>query len=167
MAYTNDTPVGLVPLLVRFGQDDISDSKRAMLIREDVVNNIRFILQATQLTDILREDDASGQYNKVSQSVINFGIPPFAGSVSGSISAKVFCKAIHLALITHETRLDNSSVEVTIDGRPVNRSQLLSGEFEFKINARIQSLPEGISEFKFNTVMHPFRVPEVSVEQFD
>ena len=80
-------------------------------LRDDVKENLRWLMNATRLGVSL--DLAS--YPEVESSVLNYGLPSFAGETASSLNVKDLESAIREAIVRFEPRVLPASLEVKAD----------------------------------------------------
>ena len=88
-------------------------------LRAAVLRDLAFLFNATRL-----EPEAAStrkaelalwkQYPDACSSVVNFGMPAFAGSTKSSLDFRVMETAIHKAITTFEPRIDAKTLEVSM-----------------------------------------------------
>ena len=88
-------------------------------LREAILRDLAFLFNATRL-----EPDAAStrkaelalwkQHPDASRSVLNFGMPAFAGSTKSSLDFRTMEAAIHKAITTFEPRVDAKTLDVSM-----------------------------------------------------
>ena len=88
-------------------------------LRAAVLRDLEFLFNTTRLEpDPTNEDrDQVALWKRcadASRSVINFGMPAFAGSTKSSVNSRTMEAAIHKAITTFEPRIDSKTLEVKL-----------------------------------------------------
>lgn len=107
-------------------------------LRESVLRDMGRLLNATRLLD---ESEARA-YPNVARSVVNYGVPPLAGTAISSLDIGYVEDAIRQALMCYEPRLLPESIEVryTGDEARVGHRNLLT----FEIAAKLRHSPRPV-----------------------
>lgn len=80
-------------------------------LRDDVKDNLHWLMNATRLGVSLD----LGSFPEVESSVLNYGLPSFAGETASSLNVKDLESAIRAAILWFEPRILPASLEVSAD----------------------------------------------------
>ena len=137
-------------------EPDIGDALLA-----DVRANIEYLLKTSAPLAGWLKSGASR--SAVERSVLAYGMPELIGRLRDGVGAQAFSSALRQTLLDHEPRLEPTSLRILIDDEEPDRTRRLTGEFDFRIAARVRGLDEERGTLHVRTVVHPFRAPEVDV----
>ena len=81
----------------------------AQRIREDVIQNLLFLLGTTNLAAVSSE---LAEFPEAARSVVNFGIADLAGVTASSIDPEALARSVREAVLAFEPRLNRTSLQV-------------------------------------------------------
>ena len=79
--------------------------------RAEVLRNIRWLLS----TSAHKADSMLYRFPRAASSVLNFGIPPYAGKYGDSVDVSAYANRIRDAIIRFEPRIIPSSITVSVN----------------------------------------------------
>lgn len=103
--------------------------------RSEVLRNLRWLLNSSSA----RLDDNIWDYERASDSVLNFGIPPYSGHFDTSFDANQMASAIRTAILRFEPRILPASLHVEKIGD--YKSDREGTAIAFRITGSIWSQP--------------------------
>lgn len=103
-------------------------------LREGVLRDLGWLLNATNLAAL---EDLDG-YSQVATSVLNYGMPPLAGTLLSSVDTADFERRIRQAIIDFEPRILRDTLKVRV---AVAADQMSHNAMTFEIEGQLWAQP--------------------------